>query len=197
MPWRQLAGLNSDGSFTTGAITSGAITSGAIAATGNISSTAILSGNSFSTTLDGTIGRDLTITRYGVGAGMDSWQVACSSAASPNSTTNVTISGLSQTVTSPGTSAVYNVTIEADIQITVANTINVIELLVDGTAQTVQLVTFCSTANTWRGTGSRTWRITGLSAGSHTFTSRTRNTAGSTGASIAATHTLMTVDRKA
>lgn len=125
----------------------------------------------------------------------DTWQVTCSSNANPTSTTNVTIAGLSQSVTSPGTSAVYLVTIDADWSIATANTVAIIELLVDGSAQTASMLNFSSGTGRW--SLSKTWRITGLSAASHTFTARTRNTAGSSSSIVNATNTQMTIQRRA
>ena len=135
---------------------------------------------------------DLQVNGVGTGAGFDTWQVAASATANPTSTTNVTIAGFSQAVTSPSTSAVYLAHIHADIEITTG--VQIIELLVDGVAQAAQLVT---QGNGTRQPGSKLWRITGLSAGSHTFTARTRNTAGSTNTRVWAGHSLMTIERKA
>jgi len=162
----------------TGAITLTASTAIDLAADTNIAANKVLTNNG-----------------YAVGAGADSWQVACSSTATANSTSNVTIAGWSQAVTSPGTSAVYLVTLDPDWTITVAGTTAIIELLVDGVAQTATMV--LADSGTTRGAYSKTWRITGLAAGTRTFTARTRNTAGSTGSTVGVTHSLMTVERKA
>lgn len=124
-------------------------------------------------------------------------QVALTTIASPNSTTNITLAGLSIAITVPadvGVLAVYHVSIDPDVKIQTAGSVNLIELLVDGTPQSAQLVT--QGAASTRAPGHKMWRITGLTAGAHTFTARTRNTAGSTAADVNASHTLMTVERK-
>lgn len=136
----------------------------------------------------------IALNGVGTGAGMDTWQVACTSNCTATSTTNVTISGLSQAVTTPGTSAVYLVRLDLSWA-TAAGTSSIVELLVDGTPQTVQLIQ--ATAGTDAQSVSKTWRITGLSASSHTFTARLRNTAGGTSATVAATNSVMTIERKA
>jgi len=79
--------------------------------------------------------------------------------------------------------------------IATAGTIAILELLVDGTAQGLQMILYGSFVGRW--SCSKTWRITGLSAASHTFTARTRNTAGSTSSIVNQTHTVMTVRRHA
>jgi hypothetical protein len=121
-------------------------------------------------------------------------QVACSSNATATSTANVTIPGFSVTVTSPGVSAVWMV--EMDVKwATAAGTSSIIELLVDGVAQTAQMTQNTGVLDSL--SAHNKWRITGLSSGLHTFTARVRNTAASTTAVVSATHSLMTVERKA
>lgn len=120
-----------------------------------------------------------------------SWQVAATGSVTPTNTTNIAVSGLSIAVTSPAASAVFMVEIDADVSTNIGGTVNLIELLVDGLAQTAQLITHLS-ANALRVAGHKKWRITGLSAGSHTFTAQTRNTAAGTSATVNLTHTLMT-----
>jgi hypothetical protein len=114
-----------------------------------------------------------------------------SSNTTPSGTTNSTITGLSIAVTCPNVDAVYEVQIDSDVTFSGAQT-NIIELLVDGSAEAVQIIN-AATASGQRGQGSKTWPITGLSAGAHTFTARTRNTAGGTAAIVTAAHTVMTV----
>lgn len=127
------------------------------------------------------------------GPGHDYWRASCSSNATATTTTNVTINGLSTTISNvPGTGATYLVTIDA-AWATAAGTSSIIELLVDGTAQTVQMTQ--STAVLDSLSASKTWDISGLSAGSHTFTARVRNTAIGTTAVVAATNTVMTIRR--
>jgi hypothetical protein len=126
---------------------------------------------------------------------IESSQVAQSGAVTPNGTANSTLTGLSISVTSPGTSAVYMVEIDADVTFVGSQT-NIIELLVDGVAETAQLISGAA-ATGYRIDGHKKWRITGLAAGSRTFTARTRNSAAGTNATVNLTHTLMTVQRVA
>ena len=136
----------------------------------------------------------IRLVGIGIGAGFDTWQVPCSSNATATSTTNVTIAGFSQAVTSPGAAAVYMVEIDAQLA-TAAGTAAIIELLVDGVAQTAQIIQSTSALETHRVHGK--WRITGLSAGSHTFTARLRNSAAATSSVVTAGNSLMTIERKA
>lgn len=122
-----------------------------------------------------------------------SWQKAMTSAAQPNGTSNMTLAGLSQTINCPGPGTVYFVGIEAEASFGGAQ-VNIIELLVDGLAQAPALNTQAN-ASGYRYSAVRTWRITGLAAGAHTFTFRTRNTAAGTNCTINTT-TLMTVKRE-
>ncbi|WP_159540873.1 hypothetical protein [Aeromicrobium sp. 9AM] len=123
----------------------------------------------------------------------ESYQVSLPSTVNVAVTTNVTLTGLTQSVTSPGTTAVYDVSIDADVQVGVTATTNTIECLVDGTAETKQLLS--GGVALWRGSASKTWRITGLSAGSHTFSFRSKNT---TAQSVnISSHTAMVVKRTA
>lgn len=110
-------------------------------------------------------------------------QKTLTTSASPTSTTNVTMPELDMSVTVGSTSDVVWVDCDAEVTITVNSTINLIELLVDGVAQTKQLRTRISAANL-NVAGYKKWRLTGLSPGAHTLTFRTRNTAGSTGAAV-------------
>jgi hypothetical protein len=127
-----------------------------------------------------------------VGAG-GTQQAVQSAQANPTSTTNVTLPGMSVTVTSPGTTAVYQVVLNVD-QIMLAAGINIVELLVDGTAQTQQVVG--GGPLDARIGGSKTYLITGLSAGSHTFTARTRS-GGAYNTRVGPTHSTLTVTRVA
>lgn len=120
-----------------------------------------------------------------------SQNAVCSANANPTSTANVTIAGWSVTVTSPGPGAVFVVQLEPDWSIATAGTIAIIELLVDGTAQTV--IHVLNSSGTGRWPGSKKWRLTGLAAGSHTFTARTRNSAGSTSSIVNLTDSTMHV----
>lgn len=113
----------------------------------------------------------------------------------PNGTTPSALTGLSIAVTSPGTSAVYMVTIDADVTFVGSQT-NLIELLVDGVAESAQLISGAA-ASGYRINGSKMWRITGLAAGSRTFTAQTKNSGAGTNATVKQTHTLMTVQRVA
>jgi hypothetical protein len=111
-------------------------------------------------------------------------------------TTNLTIAGLSITVTSPGTTAVYKVSLTADVDAG-PGVINVVELLVDGTAESRTLNTGAAagtSGNLARACGHQEWRITSLSAGSHTFTARAHNALAGT-SHVYAAHTVMSVTR--
>jgi hypothetical protein len=140
------------------------------------------------------IDRTYLDTRYRLVSDIDFQQDTQSGDVTPNGTANSSLTGLSITVTSPGTSAVYAVEIDADVSFTGAQT-NLIELLVDGVAETPQLISGAS-ASGQRIDGHKKWRVTGLAAGSRTFTAQTRNTGVGTAATVRATHTLMTVERK-
>lgn len=107
---------------------------------------------------------------------------------SPTSTTNLTIP-CSVTIGSPGTSAAWSVWIDADVNIGTSGTVNVIELLVDGTVNATKALTTSGAATT-RIRGCMHFIITGLASGAHTLTLRTRNSAASTSASIGASTTL-------
>lgn len=125
----------------------------------------------------------------------DSQQVACTSDATATSTSNVTISGLSATIAVAATDEVWIVHLEPDISLSGTNPFNIVELLVDGSAQAVQILSFASTGNSPRNAASKTYRLTGLSAGSHTISARTRMTnTGMTGV-IHLGHSTMTVTR--
>lgn len=121
------------------------------------------------------------------------WQVACTANTTANSTTNVAITGFSQTIVCPGAGAIYVVHFDLAWSVAAA-TVAIAELLVDGVAQTIQM-TF-NPASTDRTDQHKMWVITGLSAGSHTFTGRVRNTAAATAAIVNATHSTMTIERK-
>lgn len=101
----------------------------------------------------------------------------------PTSTTNVTMPSLDMTFSVSGVSDVVWVRCHAAVTIGVANTINIIELLIDGVAQAAQLWTRANAVNNII-TGAQEWRLTGLAAGSHTIAFRTRNTAAATSATV-------------
>lgn len=124
------------------------------------------------------------------GDGEGSWpllgqsdQKSLSSSATPTSTTNINLSDLSMSVTVQATTDVVWVNLSATVTTGIANTANIIELLVDGTPQTNTYTTRGVDAGDIQ-SGSRLWRLTGLSAGAHTLTFRTRNSAGGTSATL-------------
>lgn len=129
-------------------------------------------------TTDGTTWRTL------VAAGTSD-QLVLSASPTPTSTTNVTMPSLDMAPVIRSTSDVLWVDISAEVLINTGGTINVIEVLIDGVAEGVQLRT-AGAAND-RISGHKRWRKTGLSAGAHTVAFRTRNTAGSTSATVVAT----------
>lgn len=119
-----------------------------------------------------------------------SQQKVATSNASPNSTANVTIPGLSITIEVLSANEVWMVEMTADVRTVTASGTCIVELLVDGAAVTPTL----ATANSPLMMATRTWRITGLSVGSHTFSARTRMGAVSTSANIVAATTSMLVE---
>lgn len=116
-------------------------------------------------------------------------QKVLSADANPTSTTNVNMTSLNMTASVTSTSDVVWVEIDAEIVTAVANSLNTVELLIDGSANAVQLRTRLQSIND-RYSGHKKWRITGLAAGSHTIAFRTRNSAGSTDVTITAGHTV-------
>lgn len=116
-------------------------------------------------------------------------QVAASASATATSASNVAVSGLAATLPAGGT---FLIILEPDVTIGIAGTINIVELLVDGVAQTVQLVTFCS--GTSRGKYAATYIVTTTTA-TKALAVQTRNTAGSTSATVSITHSTITIVR--
>lgn len=127
----------------------------------------------------------------GVGT-QDNVMVTASGNAAPTSTTNVTIPGISSTITSPGTSSAWMVEICADVLIGGTAGGNIVGLLIDGAEHASLIVSAGAAAGRFAAT--KRWRITGLSAGSHTFTARTRSQGAYT-TTVNQTHTTMTVER--
>lgn len=132
---------------------------------------------------------DGTVSEVGL-----SEQAVCSGTAAPTSTANVTIGGLEIDVESPGTAAVWLVTLSPDVLIGGAPGGNIVGLLVDGSEQS-SLIVSAGAAN-GRFAASKTYRITGLAAGAHTFTARTRSQGAYT-TSVLVTHSVMTSLRTA
>lgn len=125
-------------------------------------------------------------------SGFLSWQVAATATTTATSATNVTITGISQTVDCPGLTAVYLV--DLDLDWSVGGGITAIaELLIDGSAQSIQMVYV--PASTDRSCQHKRWRITGLAAGSHTFAARHR--ASGPNSTVNPTHSVMTIERAA
>jgi hypothetical protein len=105
----------------------------------------------------------------------------------PTSTTNIDMPDLTLTFDVGATTDVVWVALNASITITTAGTVNIVEMLLDGVADPAQLITRAP-AGPQILAGRQDWRLTGLSAGSHTVTFRTRNAAATT-ASVNGTHT--------
>jgi hypothetical protein len=98
-----------------------------------------------------------------------------STTATATSTSNVTLhTSIDLSIDSPGTSAKFDVELFADVQIGGVAGTNIIECLVDGVAQSAQIVTAGDAG--LRVAVSKFWPIIGLSEGSHDITFRTRNT---------------------
>jgi hypothetical protein len=122
----------------------------------------------------------------------------CTSDAVPTSTTNVTVAGLSETITVTSTDDVWAVVLDPDVTLTgTVATVCFVELLVDGAAYGAQML-FGAPANAvgTRIPGSKTYRVTGLSPGPHTLTVRTRMQASSSQANIRANSSTMYQERK-
>lgn len=114
--------------------------------------------------------------------------------AAPSSTANVTIPGLSVTVTSPGTGAAWMVNLDCDVLIGAAPGGNIVGLLVDGVEHPSLIVSAGPASG--RFAASKRYRITGLAAGDHVFTARTRSQGAYT-TTVNQTHSTMTVERVA
>lgn len=112
------------------------------------------------------------------------------------STTNAALTGISITVTTTSTNDVYVIDLDPDVLINTGPVNNNTELLVDGVQTGATLWTGGPAAmNNARIAGHKRYRITGLAAGSHTFTARTRNTASSTSVTLKSGNTTMTLVR--
>lgn len=122
-------------------------------------------------------------------------QTVLTANAAPTSTANVAMPSLDQTITSPGVYAQFAVEMDADVTITNADSVNLIELLVDGVAQPTQLLSSGAGAGT-RISGHKKWVLTGLAQGDHALTFRTRNTTASSGARVNSSHTVVSVSRE-
>ena len=120
-----------------------------------------------------------------------SWHVSQTTSVVKTTSSKSALPDLEVTVTPSGPSTVYLVTIDADVLISSAGTVNVIVLYVDGIeVVTPQLVTGGPAG--MRVAGAKTWRVTDLEAGPHVLTAKTYNFSG-TGATVYHTHTTMTV----
>lgn len=107
----------------------------------------------------------------------------------------VDLGGVTTTVAVPSTSAVYLVTVSADVTHNDANTgVLIIELVVDGAVQSIQLL-MGSSVNGLRAGISRTWRVTGITAGSRVFKATGRISG--TSSYTVNTHTQIVVARQA
>jgi hypothetical protein len=139
---------------------------------------------------DAPVGREIEYTTDGTTwrtlvAQGTSDQKATSVAYNPTGTTNVDMTDLDMTAQIRSTSDVLWVDIDATVGILTANAQNIIELLVDGVAQSKNLVTRSADAN-HRASAYKKWRLTGLSAGAHTLAFRTRSGAAATNTTILA-----------
>lgn len=98
------------------------------------------------------------------------------------STTDVDVTDLTQTITVPGTSAVYVVTVTLRVECPAsqseANRL-ISSLYVAGAARTGTIACFTSATSIMGGTFTRTWVVTGVAAGSQIFKVMTRRAAGS------------------
>ncbi|GAA4698240.1 hypothetical protein [Nocardioides nanhaiensis] len=122
-------------------------------------------------------------------------QTAAVTKSSTTATTNTSLPGITTDLSPANTSSVYRVTLQADVVISTAGTVNIIELVVDNVALTDPALITSGPAG-MRVAGAQTWRITGLAPGTRTIYARTRNTANSTSATVNLAHTTMTVVRE-
>lgn len=122
---------------------------------------------------------DLTVP---AGVISKSAQIFLSGAATPTSTTDIYLSHATLTLKSRGPGDVFEVYCNPRVSIGIASSINIIECLIDGVVQTGEIRTSGPASlivNPYR-----MWRVTGLEEGDHIIGFRTRNTAGSTSATI-------------
>lgn len=110
-----------------------------------------------------------------------------------SSTVAYTVPGLNQNFAFIA-GAVYEVEINAQVSITSAGTVNIVELLVDGDATSPPRQIVTQGPSGLRVNGSQRYHLSGLS-GSHNLRASTRNTQASTGATVQGTHSTMTIRR--
>lgn len=115
-------------------------------------------------------------------------QKTLGTAANPTGTSNVNMDDLDMSVVVGSSDEVIWVDIDAVVGILTANATNEIELLVDGVANSKLLITRADNA-ILRYSGYKKWRLTGLSAGSHTLEFRTRSGGAAQNTSVLATAT--------
>lgn len=107
------------------------------------------------------------------------WEATCTSSVNVTGTTNTDIPGLSVNITSSGTSDVFFVHASFDVRFNASGSIaNAIRLYVDGVARPSEIAT--NGPNGEIQNPGRTWRVTGLSAGSHTIKAMSQNFASTT-----------------
>lgn len=113
-------------------------------------------------------------------------------------TTSVQLSGMSITITSTGTTDVFEAVAVADIvTITGAATACVCQLRVDGTLYADRSIIFVGPTTNIRATASQRWKITGLAAGTHTVSLWAHRSGAGGAYRINATHTSLSVKRVA
>lgn len=96
------------------------------------------------------------------------------------STANSAITGLTFNIDVTSTADVWEVILAPDVSVSGTTPVNFVELLVDGVADAVYMVTAAATgAVAMRVQPMKVYRLTGLSAGSHTLSVRTRMQAAS------------------
>lgn len=119
-------------------------------------------------------------------------QARSTSSVSPTDTTNLTVPGASVTFSVASASEQWALEVNPDVSITNAGTTNYVEGLLDGSVVSALSVNTRGAATT-RTTGYRRIYVTGLSAGTHTLTAQTRNSAASTGATVNANSTVAAI----
>ena len=141
--------------------------------------------------------RDKPFRNQMPGARMDSSQDFITGGSMAVTSTHTDIPGMSRSITSPGTSAVWIVTFSGWLLCGTTAYTTLVELNVSGTGGGVQPGNAIMSGNPTGSTCSQTWRVTGLSAGAHTFKCVAfTNAVGQTG-TVAGTHSSMIIERKA
>ena len=118
-------------------------------------------------------------------------EAAASADATITATSPTDVPGMTVTKASTGTTAKYEVEVSLDAAHTGGNGHLIAELWIDGAARSGQMVILAGTY--LRAPFYKKWRITGLSAASHTYKVRAYRISGTGDATIAGTHSVIAV----